>query len=149
MRLNKEKNGLAAFVKYNREKLGLTQEEVAEKAGVGLHFLRNLEQGEPVRTDKVDQVLALFGHRLTPAPETLDPYQVWYNYSDKAIKIVKKTKQVIYGFIVKEIRDEENKITAWKIVPNLNAFTWLKSKDDKLTFEIKHDEIASISLQTL
>jgi y4mF family transcriptional regulator len=53
---------LAQFVKEKRKQLKLTQPELAEKAGVGLRFLRELENGkESVRLDKVNQVLALFG----------------------------------------------------------------------------------------
>jgi y4mF family transcriptional regulator len=58
---------LVKFVKDRRKMLGLTQEELAEKAGVGLRFIRDLEQGkETLRMDKVNQVLALFGHELKP-----------------------------------------------------------------------------------
>ena len=53
---------LAEFIKEKRKQLKLTQPELAEKAGVGLRFLRELENGkESVRLDKVNQVLALFG----------------------------------------------------------------------------------------
>lgn len=53
---------LAEFVKEKRKQLKLTQPELAEKAGVGLRFLRELESGkESIRLDKVNQVLALFG----------------------------------------------------------------------------------------
>lgn len=53
---------LSFFVKKKRKQLRLTQPELAEKAGVGLRFLRELEQGkETLRLDKVNQVLALFG----------------------------------------------------------------------------------------
>jgi len=149
MEAKKEKSGLAAFVKYNREKLRLNQEQIAEMAGVGVHLIRDLEQGKPIRIDKADQVLALFGHRLTATPEALDPYQVWYYFSEKAIKIIKRDKQEIYGFLVKEIRDEKNQITAWKVVPNINALQWQKTKNDSLTIEIKHDDIRDISLQTI
>ena len=38
------------------------------KSGVGLRFVRELEQGKPtVRMDKVNQVLALFSMELVPA----------------------------------------------------------------------------------
>ena len=58
---------LVQFVKQRRKLLGLTQEELAGKAGVGLRFIRDLEQGkETLRMDKVNQVLALFGHELFP-----------------------------------------------------------------------------------
>lgn len=53
---------LAKFVKEKRRQLKLTQPELAEKAGVGLRFLRELENGkDSVRLDKVNQVLVLFG----------------------------------------------------------------------------------------
>jgi y4mF family transcriptional regulator len=56
---------LAAFVKRMRKAVKLTQPELAEKAGVGLRFVRELEQGkETLRLDKVNQVLQLFGHEV-------------------------------------------------------------------------------------
>jgi y4mF family transcriptional regulator len=46
----------------------LTQKDLADRAGVGLRFIRDLEQGKTsLRLDKVNQVLALFGRRLEPA----------------------------------------------------------------------------------
>ncbi|NOY87167.1 MAG: helix-turn-helix transcriptional regulator [Deltaproteobacteria bacterium] len=54
-------------VKELRRRAGLTQEELATRSGVGLRFVRELEQGKKtVRVDKVDQVLALFGYHLEP-----------------------------------------------------------------------------------
>lgn len=59
---------LIDFVKKRRRKLGLTQRELADRAGVGLRFIRELEQGKAsLRLDKANQVLALFGHRMAPA----------------------------------------------------------------------------------
>ncbi len=53
-------------IKRMRKDAGLTQAQVAERAGVGLRFVRELEQGKPtVRLDKVDQVLGLFGCELS------------------------------------------------------------------------------------
>jgi transcriptional regulator with XRE-family HTH domain len=47
----------------------LTQPELADKAGVGLRFLRELERDKPsLQMDKVNQVLCLFGHQLGPVP---------------------------------------------------------------------------------
>jgi y4mF family transcriptional regulator len=58
---------IAAFVKEKRKKLGLTQPQLAERAGVGLRFIRELEQGKAtLQLDKVNQVLFLFGHQLGP-----------------------------------------------------------------------------------
>ena len=56
---------IAAFVKDKRKSVKLTQPELAEKAGVGLRFIRELEQGkESLRLDKVNQVLQLFGYAV-------------------------------------------------------------------------------------
>lgn len=58
---------ISAFVKEKRKKLGLTQLELAKRAGVGLRFVRELEQGKStLQLDKVNQVLFLFGHQLGP-----------------------------------------------------------------------------------
>jgi len=60
---------IAAFVRGRRKSQGLTQVELAERAGVGLRFVRELERGKrTVRRDKVEQLLALFGHTLGPVP---------------------------------------------------------------------------------
>jgi len=57
------------FVKERRRLVRLTQLELAEKAGVGLRFVRELEQGKKtLRLDKVNQVLKLFGHELGAVP---------------------------------------------------------------------------------
>jgi y4mF family transcriptional regulator len=59
---------LSEFVKEKRGSVNLTQPELAEKAGVGLRFVRDLEQGkETLRLDKVNQVLKLFGYEVGPA----------------------------------------------------------------------------------
>jgi y4mF family transcriptional regulator len=56
---------LANFVKEKRKAVSLTQPELAEKAGVGLRFVRELEQGkQTLRLDKVNQVLRLFGYEV-------------------------------------------------------------------------------------
>jgi len=58
---------LAEFVKTRRKKLGLTQEEFADKAGVALTVIRKIEQGkENLSLSKVNQVLMMFGHILAP-----------------------------------------------------------------------------------
>jgi y4mF family transcriptional regulator len=60
---------IGEFVKEKRRLVGLTQPELAEKAGVGLRFMRELEQGKKtVRLDKVNQVLKLFGHEVGAVP---------------------------------------------------------------------------------
>lgn len=60
---------LATFVKQRRRLLQLSQPDLAAKAGVGLRFVRELEQGKAaLRLDKVNAVLQLFGHEVGPVP---------------------------------------------------------------------------------
>ncbi|MDO4958664.1 MAG: helix-turn-helix transcriptional regulator [Prevotellaceae bacterium] len=62
-----ERTQLASTVKQLRKEYGLTQEDLAMKSGVGLCFVRNLEQGKAtLRMDKVNQLLDLFNYELTP-----------------------------------------------------------------------------------
>ena len=61
------KSLLSSTLKKLRKEHGLTQEDLAMKSGVGLNFVRQLEQGKPtLRMDKVNQVLAMFGYELVP-----------------------------------------------------------------------------------
>lgn len=58
---------ISEFMKENRKKAGLTQEEFALRSGLGLRFVRELEQGkETVRLDKVNKALAMFGAEAVP-----------------------------------------------------------------------------------
>jgi y4mF family transcriptional regulator len=68
---------LSEFVKEKRNAVRLTQPELAEKAGVGLRFVRDLEQGkETLRLDKVNQVLQMFGYEVGPVElENKQPWQ--------------------------------------------------------------------------
>ena len=62
---------LSDFVKEKRKKLELTQPQLAERAGVGLRFIRELEQGKKsLQMDKVNMVLFLFGHELRPVKKS-------------------------------------------------------------------------------
>lgn len=55
------------YIKEERKKAGLTQEEFALRSGLGLRFVRELEQGkETVQMDKVNQALAMFGCEAVP-----------------------------------------------------------------------------------
>ena len=55
------------YIKEERKKAGLSQEEFAIRSGLGLRFVRELEQGkETVRMDKVNQALAMFGMEAVP-----------------------------------------------------------------------------------
>lgn len=58
-------DSIRAFVKQKRKEFKLTQEELALNAGVGLRFIRDLEQGKKtLRLDKVNDVLNLFGKEV-------------------------------------------------------------------------------------
>lgn len=58
-------NNCSEFVRNMRRQYGLTQRQLADKSGVGLRFLRELEAGKStMRMDKVNSVLAMFGAEL-------------------------------------------------------------------------------------
>lgn len=60
-------NEIAIFIKNSRKAAGLTQEEFAMRSGLGLRFVRELEQGKKtVRMDKVNVALAMFGMEAVP-----------------------------------------------------------------------------------
>ena len=60
-------NRIAQFVKEHRRAAGLTQEEFAMRSGLGLRFVRELEQGkETVRMDKVNIARAMFDYEAVP-----------------------------------------------------------------------------------
>lgn len=66
-------NPIAAFVKENRKAAGLTQAEFAMRSGLGLRFVRELEQGkETVRLDKVNVALAMFNAEAVPGRKGAD-----------------------------------------------------------------------------
>ena len=58
-------NNLSITVKMLRKQYNLTQEELSLKSGVGLRFVRDLEQGkETLRLDKVNQLLDFFTYEM-------------------------------------------------------------------------------------
>ena len=66
-------NVIGKYVKSQRRKAGLTQEEFALRAGLGLRFVRELEQGKKsVRLDKVNQALSMFGMQAVVGPIDLE-----------------------------------------------------------------------------
>lgn len=55
------------FIKTQRKKFGLTQKEFAMRSGLGLRFIRELEQGkQTLKMDKVNQALNMFDYELAP-----------------------------------------------------------------------------------
>lgn len=60
-------NSISKLLKEERKKAGLTQEEFAMRSGLGLRFVRELEQGKKTcRMDKVNLALGMFGYELVP-----------------------------------------------------------------------------------
>lgn len=58
-------NNLSTTVKKQRKKYGMTQEELSMKSGVGLRFVRDLEQGKAsLRLDKVNRLLEFFNYEM-------------------------------------------------------------------------------------
>jgi len=69
--LESEVGEIAWTVRKRRRELGYTQAELAQRVGVGLRFLRELERGKPtLRMDRVQEVLAYFGLRLGVVPRS-------------------------------------------------------------------------------
>ncbi len=67
--MKKNLTDLSIHIKLKRKQNKLTQPELALKAGVGLRFVRDLEQGKnSLRMDKVNDVLKLFGETLGAVP---------------------------------------------------------------------------------
>ena len=61
------KSILSTTLKALRKEHSLTQVDLAMKSGVGLNFVRELEQGKAtLRMDKVAQVFDLFDYELVP-----------------------------------------------------------------------------------
>ncbi len=85
---------LNEFIKEKRNAAGLTQPELAEKAGVGLRFIRDLEQGkQTLRLDKVNQLVQLFGYQVGPIEMKRADGAETTSASDKTnAKVIRKKK---------------------------------------------------------
>ena len=56
---------IADFVRQQRKNYKLTQRDLADRSGVGVRFIRELEGGKAtLRMDKVNMVLDIFGAKL-------------------------------------------------------------------------------------
>lgn len=141
-------NSISDFIKYQRKRTNMTQEELAEKAGVGLRFIRDIEQGkESFRLDKVNQVLGLFGHRMLPNSETIwDPYDIARNYNNIAVEILLKNKTELHGIILGPIL-QNGQIVEWWFLPNNLAKKYRATKDKDLLQTIEHNSIDNIKEQ--
>ena len=67
-------NILSTTVKMLRKQYNLTQEELSLKSGVGLRFVRDLEQGkETLRLDKVNELLDFFNYERVATQKKSNP----------------------------------------------------------------------------
>ena len=67
--MKRKLNDIATFIKTKRKEYGINQIDFAERSGLGLRFVRELEQGKPtVRLDKVNKALSMFGYTVTVRP---------------------------------------------------------------------------------
>jgi len=63
-------NKIAEYIKKQRKVARLTQEQFAIRSGLGLRFIRELEQGkETVRLDKVNVALSMFDMEAVPGKQ--------------------------------------------------------------------------------
>jgi len=116
---------ISSFIKYNRKRLKITQEELANKAGVGIRFVRELEQGKKtLQLDKANQVLSLFGFILAPVKQEIDPYMVALNFNNngskylrKAVKIILKNMIPFFDGLIPEGWLLEIAVENWKLNP--------------------------------
>lgn len=71
--MDKSTTPFSIFLKQKRKETSLTQEELAQKAGVGLRFIRDIEQGKKsLQLDKLNIVLSLFGYQAGPVREEVN-----------------------------------------------------------------------------
>ena len=120
----------------------MTQEQLAEKAGVGLRFIRDLEQGkESLRLDKVNQVLALFGYRVAPASiRETDQWEMIRNNFNRPVQIQLKNKMTLEGVLI-DYKMENQKVQVWSFVSLRNVLTYRDTKDNSLLQQISHVDI--------
>lgn len=140
-----QSNHLSHFVKFIRSKYRMTQEELAEKAGVGLRFIRDLEQGkETLRMDKVNQVLALFGYRVAPGTSRRkDQWEIIMNHMNRNVQIQLKDKTELAGILL-DYKMEEDKVKTWRFVSNNNALRYRDTKDSSLVQIINDEDIINV-----
>ena len=82
-------NNLSTTVKMLRKQYNLTQEELSLKSGVGLRFVRDLEQGkETLRLDKVNQLLDFFNYEMVATQKTVNNETAHIFYKDQLAGIL-------------------------------------------------------------
>ncbi|RYY58932.1 MAG: transcriptional regulator [Chitinophagaceae bacterium] len=138
-------NNIAAFVKFMRNKNNMTQPELANKAGVGLRFVRDLEQGkESLRLDKVNQVLAMFGYRVSAeTSRSKNQWDVIMNQMNHQVKLELKDRTVLEGVIL-DYKMEEQRVRYWVFLPDSNAAKYRRTKDETLLVKVNSEDVLEI-----
>ncbi len=94
--------------------------------------------------DKVNQMLALFGHTMIPGSEAIvDPYEIMRTHSNIAVQILLKNREELHGIILGPIMSN-GQIMDWFFVSSNNAKQYKQTKDNGLIQTIKHIEIERI-----
>jgi y4mF family transcriptional regulator len=142
------KDHISSFLKYNRVRLGLKQEELAKRAGVGIRFLRELEQGkESLKMDKVNQVLRFFGYSLSPVQGKMpSPYSMLLNGTQKKIKLYLGKNKLITGTLV-GFQTKNEQILRWKIVADEFLKEYKRTKHPGLVQFAEHTDIEKWELE--
>ncbi len=138
-------NHISSFLKFMRNKNKLTQEELALKAGVGLRFIRELEQGkQTLRMDKVNQVLALFGYRVSPEPaRKKDSFEIIMNHLNRNVHVYLKDRRVLAGFLL-DYKMKDQEVESWRFVSNNNSKAYKKTKNESLLEVIDNENLLTV-----
>ncbi len=136
------KDHISSFLKYKRSGLGLKLEELAKKAGVGIRFLRELEQGkESLKMDKVNQVLRFFGYCTSLVPENMpSPYSILLNGMQKKIKIYLGKTRWISGILV-GFQTKNGQVLRWKMVADEHLKEYKRTNHPSLVQIVEHVDI--------
>ncbi len=138
-------NHVSYFVKYMRAKNRLTQEDLAQKAGVGLRFIRELEQGkQSLRMDKINQVLALFGYRVSiDTTRKKDQWEIIMTQMNRNVNVYLKNSTSIAGILM-DYKMEEQQVKSWKFISSDNINRYRETKDESLIQNIDNAEIQNV-----
>ena len=91
-------SNLSVTVKQLRKQYNLTQENLALKSGVGLRFVRDLEQGKAsLRLDKVNQLLDYFNYEMAAMPKANK--HIFFELTDRTVDMNAKAKGYILGAV--------------------------------------------------
>jgi len=140
-----EQHNLADLVKYMRQSNKLTQEELAQKAGVGLRFVRDLEQGkQTIRMYKLNQLLALFGYKVSAtSARKQDQWEIIMNHLNRNVRVTLKDWTERTG-ILKGYEMKNQQVLSWEFIPSHHALKYRDTKDETLVEKIDNDHLLNV-----